>query len=134
MADSTDAYATPRAQEWLDRYVDAWRSKDAAMIGDLWAEDARYYANPWDGGLEGRDAIVAEWLEANDPPGTFDGRYEPVHVFGDVCVARGVTTYQPGHPVFTDGADYHNLFLLRFDDAGRVREYREWYMRRPPGE
>ncbi len=34
----------------------------------------------------------------------------------------------------TDGAEYHNLFLLRFDQDGRVREYREWYMRRPPGE
>ncbi len=39
----------------------------------------------------------------------------------------------PGHLHFTDGAEYHNLFLLRFDQDGRVREYR-WYMRRPPGE
>ena len=104
------------------------------MIRDLFSEDARYYANPWDSGLEGRDAIVAEWLDANDPPGSFSARYEAIDTVGPLVMARGVTTYEPGHPHFTDGAEYHNVFLLWFDDDGRVREYREWYMRRPPEE
>ena len=126
--------ACQRAQAWLDRYVDAWRSNDPAKIGDLFAANARYHSSPWDGGLEGREAIVAEWLDAGDPPDSFTARYEPIHISGNLCFARGVTTYHAGNPNFPDGAEYHNLFQLEFDHEGRVRIYREWYMRRPPGE
>jgi hypothetical protein len=45
-------------------------------------------------------------------------------------VARGSSTYrrEPGGPV---DRVYDNCFLLRFDDAGRCREFTEFYVRRP---
>jgi hypothetical protein len=78
----------------------------------------------------GRLAIVASWLESKDVPGTYEGHYEPVAIQGDLAVANGRSRY------FTDASkaklarEYDNLFLIRFDDHGRCRSIREWYMGR----
>jgi len=32
-----------------------------------------------------------------------------------------------------DGEVYDNCFVMRFDAAGRCREFTEWYVRRPRG-
>ena len=37
-----------QVQDWLDRYIAAWRSYDPAAIGDLFADDAAYRYHPWD--------------------------------------------------------------------------------------
>ena len=53
-------------QAWLDRYVEAWRSNDAALIEPLFTEDAVYRYRPYGGderASNGRDAIVGAWLE-----------------------------------------------------------------------
>ena len=123
-------------QLWLDDYVRAWESYDADEIGALFLDDAEYRWHPYDSGddvARGREQIVAGWLEedARDPEGTYEGRYEPVAVDGNVVVARGTSRY------FTDAArttldrEYHNVFLMEFDDEGRCRSFTELYMRTP---
>src|SRR6478752_6531019 len=89
------------AQDWLDRYVVAWRSGDAAEIGALFSDDVAYRYHPYDDPIVGRDSVVTSWLGAGDPPGTFDTSYAPVAVDGDTVVAQGATTYRrkPGGPV-----------------------------------
>ncbi len=114
---------------WLDGYSRAWERNDPAEIGGLFSEDAVYHYDPFDEPVRGREAIVASWLEDPDPPGTYEGRYRPVLVSGDRAVANGSSRY-----FHADGSldkEYDNVFLLRFDAAGRCAEYREWYMRRP---
>ncbi len=49
---------------------------------------------------------------------------------GEVGVGRGVTRYQGGDR--RPEREYANLFLLRFDERGRCREYVEWWVKRPP--
>ena len=120
-------------QAWLDGYVRAWKDNDRAAAGRLFAEDARYYANPWDEGLRGRAAIEAEWAAETDPPETFEAEYRAQLVTDDLCVATGQTVYRDTEK-FPGGAEYHNAFLLRFNQAGEATEYREWYMRRPADE
>jgi ketosteroid isomerase-like protein len=114
-------------QGWLDRYVQAWRSLEPALIGDLFTEDASYAYHPWDTGdtvVRGRDAIVANWLQDPDEPDSWTGEYQPLLVDGDRAVATGETRY-------TDGENYRNLWVLRFVD-GRCAEFTEWYMTAPP--
>jgi len=114
-------------QAWLDAYVGAWRSYDPRAIGALFTEDATYAYHPWDEGEEvvrGRDAIVADWLEEQDPPGSWEGHYRPIMVEGERAVATGTTSY-------TNGAYYWNLWVLRLDENNRCAEYVEWYMGRP---
>jgi hypothetical protein len=54
-----------------------------------------------------------------------------VAVDGDVAVATGESIYTktPGGPV---DAAYDNVFVIRFADDGRAREFTEWYVKRPP--
>jgi ketosteroid isomerase-like protein len=118
-------------QRWLDAYVAAWRSYDAAAIRDLFAEDASYRYHPWDGDAEtlhGRDAIVASWLGDQDEPGTWSAEYQPWAIDGDRGVAIGVSRYL--RPDGTLDREYHNVFLCRFDDDGRCVDFTEHFIRR----
>jgi hypothetical protein len=133
---------------WLQAYVEAWKSYDGEQIGDLFSEDVRYRYHPYDEPVVGRAELVRSWLgEASDggapdpgasdsgasdrdEPGTYDAAYRAVAVDGDVAVATGSSTYlsDPGGPV---KEVFDNCFVMRFDSAGRCREFTEWYVRRP---
>jgi hypothetical protein len=135
---------------WLRAYVEAWKSYDGEQIGDLFSEDVQYRYHPYDEPVLGRAELVRSWLgEASDPgtsdpgtsdsgasdrdkPGTYDAAYRAVAVDGDVAVATGTSTYLsgPGGPV---EEIFDNCFVMRFDSAGRCREFTEWYVRRPRG-
>jgi hypothetical protein len=135
---------------WLRAYVEAWKSYNSEQIGDLFSEDVRYRYHPYDEPVVGRAELVRSWLgEASDggapdpgasdsgasdrdEPGTYDAAYRAVAVDGDVAVATGSSTYLsgPGGPV---KEVFDNCFVMRFDSAGRCREFTEWYVRRPRG-
>ena len=117
---------------WLDAYVHAWKTYHQKAIGDLFSEDASYSYSPFSELLHGRDAIVASWLEQRDPPGTYDGHYEPILIEGDRAVANGRSRYFESDGT-TRRTEWDNIFVLSFDDEGRCMEYREWYMERPQG-
>jgi hypothetical protein len=117
---------------WLGRYVEAWRTYDPDAIGELFSEEAEYRYHPYDDEpVRGRAAIVASWLEEDrrDEPGTWDARYEPVAVDGDVAVATGTSTY------LNDAGEvdrvYYNNYVMRFDSDGRCRSFTEYYMKKP---
>ena len=115
-------------QIWLDKYVEAWRRYEPAQIGNLFSEDAFYFYSPFDehNPVRGRDAIVSAWLEEPDPVGSWEARYVPVAVEGNVGVAQGRTRYRQA-----DGAvarEFDNIFVLHFDEAGRCTRFTEWYM------
>lgn len=71
-------------QQWLDRYVAAWRANEAGPNEDLFTEDAPVARS-------GR--IVASWLEEPDDPDARDAHYEPYAVEGDRAVAAGWSRY-----------------------------------------
>jgi ketosteroid isomerase-like protein len=114
---------------WLEAYVRAWETYDPAAIGDLFTEDAAYDADPFDDGIRGRDAIVAEWLTDRDAPGTYRAAYQPVAVDGETAVATGMSRYFEADGT-TPRTAFGNVFVLRFAPDGRCAEYREWYMER----
>ena len=116
---------------WLAAYVAAWKSYERDAIGALFSDDARCWYHPFDEPVVGRDAIVESWLgDAKDPSGTYDGDYHCLVVEGDTAVTQGRSSY------FTDDGSidkrYDNIFVLRFDENGNCREFREWYMQSRP--
>lgn len=125
-------------QGWLDRYVEAWLTYDPELVGDLFSSDVHYRYHPYDAPIVGREAVVRSWVgetsepgaSSRDEPGTFDASYAPAAVEGDVAVATGTSSYrdEPGGPVTKV---FHNCFVMRFDDAGRCREFTEFYIRQP---
>ena len=124
-------------QAWLDRYIEAWAAADAASIGDLFTEDARYRYHPSDHGFVGRDAIVRAWLDPSgdagslDEPGTWDAHYEPFAVDGDRAVAVGWSRYYSNASKATVRELYDNVYLLEFGPDGRCRSFTESYVERP---
>ena len=122
------------AQRWLNAYSRAWESYYPAAIGDLFSDDAEYRWHPWDEGANvarGRPAIVDAWLKEPDKPGTYTGDYRPLLVHGDTVVAVGVSRYYTDATKRTLDREYHNLWILEFDDTGRCRSFTEWYMKSP---
>jgi hypothetical protein len=124
------------AQNWLDRYVEAWLSYDPVQIADLFSGDVTYRYHPADAPISGRDAVVGSWLGENpgdastrDEPGTYTAAYAPVAVEGDVVVATGSSTYFD-HPGGAVERVYDNCFVMRFDDDGRCCEFTEYYVQR----
>ena len=125
------------AQNWLDRYVAAWLTYDPGQIADLFSDDISYRYHPNDVPIVGREAVVASWLgesqesdaSTRDEPGTYRATYVPVAVDGDVVVATGSTDYLSG-PGGAVEKVYDNCFVMRFDEAGRCREFTEYYIER----
>jgi ketosteroid isomerase-like protein len=125
-------------QGWLERYVEAWRTYDPALVGALFSEDVAYRFHPYDEPVVGRAAVVAAWVDpqpgtpapTRDEPGTYEGDYAPVAVDGDTAVVTGVSTYRdaPGGAVTEV---YDNCWVLRFDDEGRCTHFTEWFVQRP---
>lgn len=113
---------TPESvSEWIDRYIDAWRTYDPDAIAGLFTTDATYAYNPWGDALVGNAAIVESWLNDRDEPGSWSAEYRPVLVSGDTAIVVGETSY-------VGAATYSNLFQLEFDANGKCRSFTEWYM------
>ena len=121
---------TEAVQAWLDRYVEAWRSNDPAQIRALFAEDATYAYTPWDEPLRGPDAIVDSWLENPDAPDSWEARYEPVALNGNLAVVRGRSRYFDSDRTQVR-TEYDNVFMIRFDGGGRATDFTEWYIEKP---
>lgn len=117
------------AQNWLDRYIEAWRANDPALIGALFSDDVSYRYYPFSKPLKGRDAVVQSWLEHPDEPGTWEAHYTPFSVDGDKVVAMGVSRY------FARGDAsekvYHNCFLIEFDAERTCNSFTEFFVEEP---
>ena len=115
------------AQEWLDRYVEAWRSNDPEVIGALFSQDVSYRYYPYSRPLDGRDAVVRSWLKIPDEPGTWEAHYTPYAIDGHKVVATGSSRYfaQADQPEKT----YYNCFLIEFDADGNCSSFTEFFVR-----
>ena len=112
-------------QDWLNRYIAAWRSGDADDIGGLFSEDVVYSYGPYREPVRGRAAVVADWLRSPDEPGSWDAEYHPIAVDGDTAVSVGESRYP------REGKAYSNVFVCTFDASGQCRAFSEWWVERP---
>ena len=104
---------------WVRGYELGWRAGQPSAVESLFTEDARYLRSPYEEPLQGHQAIKDFWLA--DEGETFTMTSDLVAVDGDSAVVRVEVRY--GEPV---RQEYRDLWLLRFDDDGRVREFEEW--------
>lgn len=121
-------------QAWLDAYVHAWETYDAAHVAALFTDDAEYGWHPADEPEVGRDAIVEAWLNPGgnasdrDAPGTYRGEYRPFVVDGSRAVAIGTSTYWTDASRATVARIYYNSWLLEFGDDGKCCSFTEYWM------
>lgn len=113
-------------ERWIEAYRKAWGTDDPQDVGSLFTEDATYSPFPWprdENRWRGRDTIVAKWLGHGDSKIRWEFEHDVLAVEGDTAVIEGWTTY--------DDESYANVWLIRFADDGRAREFREWWVQRP---
>ncbi|HKG55763.1 MAG TPA: nuclear transport factor 2 family protein [Candidatus Limnocylindrales bacterium] len=112
------------AEDWVRRYIAAWTSNQPADIDALFTSDAIYRPTPFSDGWNGRAAIRDEWLARRDEPDTWTFEWELIAADGDVGVVQARTMYRdPAH-------EYSNIWVVRFDEDGRCREFTEWWVER----
>ena len=119
MSDRETTSAAARA--WIDGYLRAWESNDPDDIRALFTDDAEYRTEPWKAPVAGSDAIVADWLERRDEPGSFTFEWDVLAVDGPLAFVQGVTRY-------SSGTDYSNLWVIALGDDGRAPAFTEWWM------
>jgi hypothetical protein len=108
---------------WVAAYFTAWRTNDASAVESLFSENAVYYYGPFRPPAVGRDEIVRRWVR-NGPPGDFTAQWEVIAVAGEVGVIHWKVSFRDGGALTTmDG-----VLIVRFDEHGRCREHREWYV------
>jgi hypothetical protein len=88
----------------------------------LFTEDATYRMSPYEAPVVGLAAIGELWeREREGHEEAFEMRYDVVAVEDDVAVVRIEVNYlKPG------GAEYRDLWTVRFATDGRCREFEEW--------
>lgn len=118
MADLDDV----RLLAWIDEYERLWRTGGTGGLGALFSDDAHYLSSPVEEAVVGLPAIAELWEAQRDGPDEpFTMTREVVAVSGDTGVAR-VLVHYGGPPA----RDYVDLWVVRFDESGRVVHYEEW--------
>jgi uncharacterized protein (TIGR02246 family) len=112
-------------RRWIDGYLHAWTTNDPEDIAAVFTDDARYWTLPTRPPIEGRDAIVRDWLDPDrsDRPDDWTARLEVIAVDGDVAIVQGEVDY-------TSGDDFANLWVIKFAKDGRAAEFTEWWITR----
>ena len=78
---------------WIENYRKAWESNDPRDIGDLFAEDAAYFTEPFAKPWLGRDAIVDNWIKNADEPGSTTFECHPLIITDELAIIEATTTY-----------------------------------------
>jgi hypothetical protein len=107
-------------EAWIDAYERAWRTAGTASLAGLFAEEATYRMSPYEQPACGLEAIGVLWeRERAAPDEEFEMRHDVVAVDGDTAVARIEVSY-------ATGAEYRDLWIVRFAADRRCREFEEW--------
>lgn len=105
---------------WIAAYERAWRTAGVEMLAELFSEDATYRMSPYEEPARGLAAIGALWeRERQGADEAFEMSFEVVAVEGDAAVARIEVAYG-------NGAEYRDLWVVRFAADGRCRAFEEW--------
>jgi ketosteroid isomerase-like protein len=113
---------------WIDAYERAWRTAGVAGLAELFSADAVYSPGPFEEAVNGLAAIEEMWeRERQGPDEAFKMKSELIAVEGDTAVARLEVHYgEPRSQLYLD------LWVMRFDEAGRCSAFEEWPFW-PPG-
>ncbi|HEV7949553.1 MAG TPA: SgcJ/EcaC family oxidoreductase [Glaciihabitans sp.] len=102
---------------WVERYLLAWRTNNAADIADLFTEDAEYVEAPYTTRWIGRDAIVAGWRSRWDwQRGGWAFEWEIQSATDRTAVITGVGTY-------TQLGVFDNLWTITLDGTGHCTRF-----------
>jgi ketosteroid isomerase-like protein len=109
-------------RDWVAAYEAAWRTPGTAGLAAIFTPDATYLQSPYEEPITGLDRISRMWEDERHGPGeVFTMTSEVVALDGATAVVRVEVHY--GDPV---EQEYRDMWVIRFDRAGRCRSFEEW--------
>jgi SnoaL-like domain len=109
-----------KVASWVGLYERAWRAAGTDALRGVFTEEAIYRMSPYEEPAVGLEAIGDLWeREREGPEEEFEMRHEIVATEGTTAVVRVEVEYGRG-------TEYRDLWVLRFADDGRCREFEEW--------
>jgi hypothetical protein len=111
--------------EWLRTYGKASAENDPKASAELFAQNALYYASPFDEPMIGRQAIYQYWSQGAKTLKDKESTYEILSVKGNLGIARWqskFTNIESGKPIALDC-----VFLVEFDEDNKCSLFREWW-------
>lgn len=107
-------------EAWVVAYERAWRAPGTRLLRELFTENAGYRMSPYEAPAIGLAAIGELWeREREGPDEAFEMSHEVVAAEADTAVVRVEVEYGRG-------AEYRDLWIVRFAADGRCREFEEW--------
>lgn len=114
-----------RFHRWLADYGRASRENDPQASASLFSENARYYENPFDDPITGRDAIRKYWEGGAQRLKDKESTFEILSVRDNLGMARWwskFTVIESGKRLALDC-----IFLVEFGENNECTEFREWW-------
>jgi ketosteroid isomerase-like protein len=109
-----------RVEAWIGAYEGAWRTAGTDALAKLFTDDASYRMSPYEQPAIGLEAIGELWeRERAGADEEFEMTCQVVAVDGDTAVARIEVGY-------ASGAEYRDLWIVRFAADGRCCAFEEW--------
>lgn len=109
-------------EEWAAAYRSAWEAGDSAAAAALFSDDASYRSNIYEAPHSGRVGVAEYWTGVTSVQSEVAVRMGKPLLDGDRAVVEFWTTMTIESPVTLAGC-----LLLRFDDAGRCVDLREYW-------
>lgn len=111
-------------EQWVAAYEQAWRTPGTEALAELFSPDVSYLPSPWADPVRGLDRL-GPWWEAEragpDEPFTLSSAVVAVDAAAATAVVRVEVEYHRDDP-----ARWRDLWILRFDAAGRCAAFEEW--------
>jgi hypothetical protein len=118
------------AESWLERYKEAWETRDPHAAAALFAPAALYHETPFDEPKRGPGGVREYWAGVTADQRDVAFRYELLAVSGSTAVAHWNAQFR----LVTSGArvELDGVFVLGFDAQGLCISLREWWHARQP--
>ena len=118
--------------QWLEMYSRHSAENNAKASAELFAQDARYYENPFDEPLVGREAIYQYWKKGAENLEDKTSAFEILALSGNLGVARWRSFFRAIKT--SKRFELDCIFAVEFDGAGKCINFREWWHSREQKE
>lgn len=111
-----------KVQNWINKYVEVWRSPNVSMLNGLFTEDILYRVSPWKEPLHGLASLKEFWTHARSgPEEAFTLDRELVAIDRYTAVVRIEVHYAHDTP-----AHWRDLWIITFNEHYICRKFEEW--------
>lgn len=117
-----------RIRSWLERFGDAWETRDPDLAAALFSEEGSYRETPFDEGRRGRAEIHARWSTLPSAKQDIKFSYEILAVTEERCIAHWQGSYTEAE--HDARVELDGILMISLDDEGLCRDFREWSNRR----